>query len=85
MSNPIHHIVSDELFATLESLNLLNRKALRDLEIKRRYQELRKDDFRSGDAIEQLLHEYPYLQFDTVRKIIYSVKLPDELQIQQCA
>jgi hypothetical protein len=85
MSNPIHPILTDELYATLESLNLLNRKALRDLEIKRRYQDLRVEGYKSGDAIEHVLQEFPYLQFDTVRKIIYSVKLPEEVPIQHCA
>jgi hypothetical protein len=78
MCNPIRQIVSDELFATLDQLNLLNRKALRDLLIKRRYLEHRHSGLKSGDAIEVLLDEYPYLQYDTVRKIIYSVRLPEE-------
>ena len=85
MINPIHQIVSDELYATLVELNLLNKKVLRDFQIKRRYLELRHDGFRSADSIERILDEYPYLQFDTVRKIIYSVKLPEELEAIYCA
>ena len=81
MSNPIYQIVSDELYSTLLKLNLLNKKVLRDFQIKRRYLELRKAGIRSADAIDQILEEYPYLQFDTVRKIIYSVKLPEELEV----
>ena len=80
MSNPIYQIVSDELYSTLLKLNLLNKKVLRDFQIKRRYLELRKAGIRSADAIDQILEEYAYLQFDTVRKIIYSVKLPEELE-----
>ena len=80
MSNPIYQIVSDELYSTLLQLNLLNKKVLRDFQIKRRYLELRKSGFRSADAIDRILEEYAYLQFDTVRKIIYSVKLPEELE-----
>ncbi|MEM6262578.1 MAG: hypothetical protein AAGI38_08735 [Bacteroidota bacterium] len=83
MSNPIYQIVSDELYSTLEQLNLLNKKVLRDFQIKRRYLELRDQGNRSADAIDMLLNEYPYLQFDTVRKIIYSVKLPEELGFAQ--
>ncbi len=81
MTNPIHQIVSDELYSTLVQLNLLNKKVLRDFQIKRRYLELRHAGQRSADAIECILDEYPYLQFDTVRKIIYSVKLPEELEV----
>lgn len=33
----------------------------------------------NAEAIEEILEAYPYLQFDTVRKIIYSVKLPEEI------
>ncbi len=80
MSNPICQIVSDELFHTLQKLNLLNQKVIRDFQIKRRYQHLRDQGHRSADAIDLILEEYSYLQFDTVRKIIYSVTLPEELK-----
>jgi len=80
MSNPIYQIVSDEMFSTLLRLNLLNKKVLRDFEIKRKYLGLRASGVRSADAIDEILDAYPYLQFDTVRKIIYSVKLPEELE-----
>jgi len=79
MTNPIYQLVSDELYLTLKKLNLLNKKVLRDFQIKRRYLEHREGGLRSADAIDAILEEYPYLQFDTVRKIIYSVKLPEEL------
>ena len=82
MSNPIYQILSDELYGTLVKLNLLNKKVIRDFQIKRRYLELRNAGMKSADAIESILDEYPYLQFDTVRKIIYSVKLPEEIDLQ---
>jgi hypothetical protein len=82
--NPIYQIVSDELYSTLLRLNLLNKKVLRDFEIKRHYLALRNSGLRSADAIDEILEAYPYLQFDTVRKIIYSVKLPEELEMYQC-
>ncbi|MDW3645949.1 MAG: hypothetical protein R8P61_02680 [Bacteroidia bacterium] len=85
MTNPIHQIISDELYSTLVELNLLNQKVLRDFQIKRAYQKLRDEGMRSADAIDAILEEYPYLQFDTIRKIIYSVKLPEELQASFCA
>ncbi len=86
MRNPIRQIIPDELYERLVQLDLLNQKAIRDFEIKQLYLDLRANGMRSADAIEALLEEYPYLQFDTVRKIIYSVKLPEELQEQgSCA
>jgi|GEM_PF-954927 len=83
MVNPIHQIVPDELYNKLNALNLLNKKVLRDFQIKRRYLELRKKGMTSSDSIEEILMEYGYLQFDTVRKIIYSVKLPEELMAKE--
>lgn len=85
MMNPIRSIVSDELYEKLVELNLLNQKVLRDFEIKRRYMELRDEGQKSAEAIESILESYPYLQFDTVRKIIYSVKLPEEINGYACA
>ena len=82
MTNPIYQILSDELYGKLVKLNLLNKKVIRDFQIKRRYLELRNDGMKSADAIESILDEYPYLQFDTVRKIIYSVKLPEEIDLK---
>lgn len=79
MSNPIRQILPDDLFRVLLELNLINRKVLRDFEIKRQYKALRCKGMKSTEAIDHLLQEYPYLQFDTVRKIIYSIKLPEEV------
>jgi len=81
MSNPIRQILPDDLFRVLLELNLINRKVLRDFEIKREYKALRRKGLKSAEAIEDILGQYPYLQFDTVRKIIYSIKLPEEVAL----
>jgi hypothetical protein len=81
MSNPIRQILPDDLFSMLLELNLINRKVLRDFEIKRQYKSLRRTGLRSAEAIEALLNMYPYLQYDTVRKIIYSIRLPEEIAV----
>mgnify|MGYP007105022761 CR=1 FL=1 len=78
MSNPIRQILPDDLFRVLLDLNLINRKVLRDFEIKREYKLMRRRGLKSQEAIDALLEAYPYLQFDTVRKIIYSIRLPEE-------
>ena len=80
MSNPIRQILPDDLFSMLLELNLINRKVLRDFEIKRAYKKLRTNGLKSTEAIEAILDMYGYLQFDTVRKIIYSIKLPEEVK-----
>jgi hypothetical protein len=83
MNNPLRQLISDDLYLVLQTYNLLNTKVLRDIEIKRRYQDLRrKQRLSSMDAIQTILSEYPYLQFDTVRKIIYSIRLPEEAACQ---
>jgi hypothetical protein len=84
MHNPIVNILPNDLYHTLLDLNLLNRKALRDIEIKHKYLELRKSGIPSADCIEIMLKDYPYLQFDTLRKIIYSVRLPEEGGMPLC-
>lgn len=76
--NPIANIVPDNMFHVLLGMNLLNKKTIRDIEMKRKYICLRREGISSIDSIELLLQEYPYLQFDTLRKIIYSVRLPEE-------
>ncbi|MEM6630091.1 MAG: hypothetical protein AAF694_10490 [Bacteroidota bacterium] len=80
MINPIRQLVSDDLYETLVKFNLLNQKVIRDFQIKRRYLELRESGLRASESIDLILEEYPYLQFDTVRKIIYSIKLPEETE-----
>lgn len=48
------------------------------MEIKRKYLQLRDTGIPATDAIDLVLQEYPYLQYDTLRKIIYSVRLPED-------
>jgi hypothetical protein len=83
MSNPIRQILPDDLFSMLLELNLINRKVLRDFEIKRQYKSIRRTGLKSAEAIEALMAMYPYLQYDTVRKIIYSIRLPEEVAISE--
>lgn len=81
-SNPIRPILDDSVFSILAELNLLNKKLLRDLEIRRKYFQLRQEGHTTGEAIQILLKAHPYLQFDTVRKIVYSpavIKIEQEL------
>lgn len=69
--NPLNGLIPDETYALLEEHNLLNEKGVRDFQIRQRFRVLREEDIPAYDAIEQLRDDYPYLQFDTIRKIVY--------------
>lgn len=73
-SNPLSELISDETFNLLNSKGLLNEKSLRDYQIRKKFKFLRNENINASDAIDMLRKEYPYLQFDTVRKIVYHIK-----------
>ncbi len=72
--NPLSELISDETFNLLDSKGLLNEKSLRDYQIRKKFKLLRNENVNASDAIDILRKEYPYLQFDTVRKIVYHIK-----------
>jgi hypothetical protein len=69
--NPIPDLISDEIYALLDSKGLINEKSVRDYQIKKKFKSLRALKLSASDAIDRLRNEYPYLQFDTIRKIVY--------------
>lgn len=71
--NPLAGLVSDDIYTALEEHNLLSEKGVRDYQIRKKFRALRRDDVAAYDAIEMLREDYPYLQFDTIRKIVYKV------------
>lgn len=73
VANPLSDLISDDVFALLEHHNLLSEKGIRDYKIRMKFKSLREQEVPACDAIEQLREEYPYLQFDTVRKIVYKL------------
>lgn len=70
--NLLSDLVSDDVFQTLQEQGLLNDKAIRDYHIRKSFKEFRKD-MSTSEAIEKLQLLYPYLQFDTLRKIVYQL------------
>ena len=72
-ANPLSDLISDDVFTILEHHNLLSEKGIRDYQIRMKFRSLRDQEVPACDAIEQLREEYPYLQFDTVRKIVYKL------------
>lgn len=72
-SNPLAGLVSDEVYTVLEEHNVLSDKGVRDFQIRKKFRAMRRKDVAAYDAIERLREDYPYLQFDTIRKIVYKV------------
>lgn len=69
--NPLEGLISDDVYETLEAHHLLSEKGVRDYQIRQRFREMRDANVPAYDAIEKLREEHPYLQFDTIRKIVY--------------
>ncbi len=72
VENPLSELISDEVYDILNSRGLINKKSVRDYMIRKRFDFLRKEEISAGDAIEKIQKDYPYLQFDSIRKIIYN-------------
>jgi hypothetical protein len=72
LSNPLSDLISDEIYNLLNSRGLINDRAVRDYIIRKKFKALRSQKYRTGDAIDTLREEYPYLQFDTIRKIVHN-------------
>src|SRR5690606_22545296 len=71
-TNPLAYLISNEIYEALMSRELINETSVRDREIRRKFREMRANKMSAGDAIDVLREEYPYLQFDTIRKIVYN-------------
>jgi len=69
--NPLSELISDEIFQLLSARGLINQRSVRNYHIRRRYQAFRDAKLSVSDCIDRLRSEYPYLQYDTIRKIIY--------------
>lgn len=72
-ANPLAELISDDVYELLDRHHLLSEKGVRDFQIRNKFRELRRDDVPAYDAIEMLRDDYPYLQFDTIRKIVYKL------------
>jgi hypothetical protein len=72
LNNPISDLISDDIFELLNSRGLIHERAVRDYRIRVKFKALRAQKIRTGDAIDSLRDEYPYLQFDTIRKIVHN-------------
>jgi hypothetical protein len=73
IDNPLSDLISDEIYELLFSHGLIDEKAVRDYQIRKTFKNLRANKVSAGDAIDAIREEYPYLQFDTIRKIVYQI------------
>lgn len=72
--NPVADLIPDEVYSLLRSNDMINEKAVRDYVIRRAFRELReRHHIKTTVAIEKIKEIYPYLQIDTIRKIIYRI------------
>jgi hypothetical protein len=72
--NPLADLISDEIYELLNSKGLINETSVRDHLIRAKFKGLRAQKMSAGDAIDLIRKEHPYLQFDTIRKIVYAVR-----------
>lgn len=72
-TNPLAELISDEVYNILTEHSLIDEKAVRDYHIRKKFKELRSQRVSAGDAIDHIRQQYPYLQFDTIRKIVYQL------------
>lgn len=73
-NNPLADLISDDIFELLDSKGLINEKSVRDYQIRNKFKQLRSQKVSASEAIDKLRDEYPYLQFDTIRKIVYQIQ-----------
>ncbi len=71
--NPLSDLISDDIYSLLHTRGLINEKSVRDYTIRKKFQELKTQNIPASEAIERIRNDYPYLQFDTIRKIVYQL------------
>jgi hypothetical protein len=72
--NPLADLISDDIYNLLNAKGLINETSVRDHLIRAKFRDLRSTKMSAGDAIDAIRKEHPYLQFDTIRKIVYAVR-----------
>ena len=78
MDNPLSELISDDIHELLSSHGLIDEKSVRDFQIRKKFKQLRASKISVGDAIDVIREHYPYLQFDTIRKIVYHINISTE-------
>ncbi|MGE5432639.1 MAG: hypothetical protein ACM3QX_16265 [Syntrophomonadaceae bacterium] len=71
LMNPLADLISDEVYSLLSSHYLIDEVSVRDYLIRKKFRQMKDNNIRTNDAVESLMDEFPHLQFDTIKKIIY--------------
>ena len=72
--NPLSGLIPDDLYRQLQEQDVLSEKGVRDYRIRTEFREMREEEVPAYQAIEELRERHPYLQFDTIRKIVYGLR-----------
>jgi len=73
-NNPLPDLIPDEIYNLLRTNDLISEKGVRDYIIRKAFKVMRQEqELKSHEALERLQAVYPYLQIDTIRKIIYRI------------
>lgn len=73
IDNPLSELISDDVYELLKLHGLIDDKSVRDFKIRKKFKQLRANKVSTGAAIEAIRAHYPYLQFDTIRKLVYQI------------
>jgi hypothetical protein len=73
IENRLSDLISDDIYELLDYHGLIDEKAVRDYQIRKKFKQLRANKISAGDAIDTIREDYQYLQFDTIRKIVYQI------------
>jgi hypothetical protein len=57
----------------------------RNIYIREQFKQLRSTMTRTEDAIDIIREQYPYLQFDTIKKIVYTINAPASKKLKVLA
>jgi len=72
--NPLGELLTDDLYELMLMNDLINEKGLRDFLIRKTYQKIREEyQLSRSEALDHLQKCYPYLQPDSLRKIVYKI------------
>ena len=71
MTNPAPEIINDDQFQKLSAMGIINETAVRNIEIRERFAELKKGGGGSVTAIYHLMEEYN-MSRKAVEKVVYS-------------
>src|ERR1051325_4565668 len=75
--NPVKELIPDEVFQLLRTHDLISEMGIRNYVIRQQYHAIREgSNVTTAQAMLKIQEIYPYLQLDTIRKIVYRIGPP---------